>query len=528
MFCVLLATPVSTQPHVLSKVLFLIMGGAIFGYALLAGVFHTADSVGLEKREGTLGLLFLTDLRGYDVVLGKLIANSVRSLHGVLAVLPILAVPIVIGGISGGQFWRLVVAILSTLFFSLSFGLLCSVIATDFRSSLLGTVLGIGLLGVLYAVGWALWQMPGRTGWAVQQFSPLAAFHWAAAEPWQEPLMRNWWGRSIGWLWWFGFGALAVASFVVGRIRERVILSPPPAENPAVGRATGLVGYRQYQWADLLMRRPYAWFQCVLRPPALAFLLVYWTLIALVLAGFAASFVLSTHIARGHALEMVCVLLLILHQFLKVQVALAATRSLSEDRHSGALELLIVSCQGQEQIIAGHREAMWRQYSIPVAVLLGLQFLPVLRLGFGGLPPINAEILLMGALAIGAGFLLFDLDTLIRTGLRHALKENGPQAAFRASYLRVMLPGWIALLPGVVMLLVAGPGPNLGIYLILWMCVCAYALYRVQRRTQIDLEHGFMNLVTGLEFDTDEWALREDFRRAAMADVRPTQGGTYW
>ena len=39
---------------------------------------NTMDCISEEKREGTLGLLFLTDLKGYDVALGKLCANSVR------------------------------------------------------------------------------------------------------------------------------------------------------------------------------------------------------------------------------------------------------------------------------------------------------------------------------------------------------------------------------------------------------------------------------------------------------------------
>src|SRR5947209_6178624 len=37
------------------------------GAAACAGLFFTSDSLSQEKREGTLGLLFLTDLRGYDV-----------------------------------------------------------------------------------------------------------------------------------------------------------------------------------------------------------------------------------------------------------------------------------------------------------------------------------------------------------------------------------------------------------------------------------------------------------------------------
>ena len=48
-------------------------------YCLLEGTRLAADCRGEEKREGTLGLLFLTDLQGYDVVLGKYLATSPRS-----------------------------------------------------------------------------------------------------------------------------------------------------------------------------------------------------------------------------------------------------------------------------------------------------------------------------------------------------------------------------------------------------------------------------------------------------------------
>src|SRR5688572_25151683 len=69
-----------------------------FAYCLLDGARHTADCLSEEKRAGTLGLLFLTDLRPYDVVLGKLMASSLNSFYGLLAIFPPLAIPLVIGG----------------------------------------------------------------------------------------------------------------------------------------------------------------------------------------------------------------------------------------------------------------------------------------------------------------------------------------------------------------------------------------------------------------------------------------------
>ena len=56
------------------RTLFNVLIWLTFFAALASGLFLTADSISEEKREGTFGLLFLTDLRGYDVVLGKLLA----------------------------------------------------------------------------------------------------------------------------------------------------------------------------------------------------------------------------------------------------------------------------------------------------------------------------------------------------------------------------------------------------------------------------------------------------------------------
>ena len=77
----------ATQGHSL----FYTLSGLAFVYCLFVGARVTADCVSEEKREGTLGLLFLTDLKGWDVVLGKLVASSVNSFYGLLAVLPLLA-----------------------------------------------------------------------------------------------------------------------------------------------------------------------------------------------------------------------------------------------------------------------------------------------------------------------------------------------------------------------------------------------------------------------------------------------------
>src|SRR5262245_12909376 len=67
--------------------LFYTLSGLAFAYCLAIGARVTSDCLSEEKREGTLGLLFLTDLKGLDVVLGKLVASSLNSFYGLTAVL---------------------------------------------------------------------------------------------------------------------------------------------------------------------------------------------------------------------------------------------------------------------------------------------------------------------------------------------------------------------------------------------------------------------------------------------------------
>lgn len=103
---------------------------------LFAGRAFTADCLSEEKREGTLGLLFLTDLKGYDVVLGKLAATSLNGFYNLLAVLPVLAMPLLLGGVSRGQFWRVALILMDTFLFSLAIGMFSSATCREARRAM--------------------------------------------------------------------------------------------------------------------------------------------------------------------------------------------------------------------------------------------------------------------------------------------------------------------------------------------------------------------------------------------------------
>src|SRR5437773_10780553 len=87
-------------------------------FSAFAGVFLTADCLSEEKREGTLGLLFLTDLKGYDVVLGKFAGRAFNAFYGLMALLQVVGLPLLLVGVTGGEFWRMAFALMNGLFFS--------------------------------------------------------------------------------------------------------------------------------------------------------------------------------------------------------------------------------------------------------------------------------------------------------------------------------------------------------------------------------------------------------------------------
>lgn len=143
-------------PQHLGIALFVALAIVTYLYCILAGLRTTADCLSEEKREGTLGLLFLTDLRGYDIVFGKLAATSLNAFYGIMAVIPVMAIPILLGGVTVGEFWRVVACALNNMFFSLAVGMFCSSISREESKAMAATLMilvlfsgGLPMLGGL-------------------------------------------------------------------------------------------------------------------------------------------------------------------------------------------------------------------------------------------------------------------------------------------------------------------------------------------------------------------------------------------
>src|SRR5581483_5309054 len=134
---------------------------ALSGYTglvcIFAGPMFSANAIADERRDGTLQLLFLSTLNGADVVLGKFVSVSVYIFYGLLAVQPVMALPFIMGGVTGTEFIRVTLASLNALFFSLALGIFVSVVGRNTEKAVLRTVWALAfccvmlpLLGVLF------------------------------------------------------------------------------------------------------------------------------------------------------------------------------------------------------------------------------------------------------------------------------------------------------------------------------------------------------------------------------------------
>lgn len=77
---------------------------ALIGLILVVAPALTSDCISRERREGTLGLLFLTPLNAESIVAGKIVAHGLRAFTLWLAVLPILTIPFITGGVMAPEF----------------------------------------------------------------------------------------------------------------------------------------------------------------------------------------------------------------------------------------------------------------------------------------------------------------------------------------------------------------------------------------------------------------------------------------
>lgn len=342
------------------KYLFGTLKWMCFAFACAAGTFLTSDCLSEEKREGTLGLLFLTDLRGYDVVMGKLIATSLRSCYGLLAVFPVLGLTLMLGGVSGTEFWRTTGALSNALFFSLAAGVFISAISRDALKAMTGTLLlCVVVLGVpsLLDLWMADWDENKFTPWCTIA-SPIYGFYIAPASSATDFWTALAWPQAMGWLF------LALASVLVPRTWQDKSTSPSARGN-SFSRLFRFGGKkrrdaRREKW---LAKNPVVWLASRDRWAA-RFIRV---LVALA-AGLMIIFYLRLNNNQFVGMGQFIHGLLIFALF--IWVAAQSCRFFVEARHNGALELMLCTPLAPADVVSGAWLALRQMFLVPAVLLL--------------------------------------------------------------------------------------------------------------------------------------------------------------
>lgn len=409
------------------KEMLMVLGWLTFLFCTIEGFRSTADSLSEEKREGTLGLLFLTDLRGFDVVLGKFAGSSLSSFYGLLATVPALAITLLLGGVTGAEFWRVVLSLLNALFFSLSAGMFVSALSRDERKAWGATVALVAFAVV------ALPLLARATHWhAFGAFSPTAAFVASFDQSYSANPRRYWW--SVAGVQMVSWGCLVAASVLLPRSwqdsgqeqRRRRSRVQSPAE---LRRKSAVLTVNPVWWLTARNDKQRA-----------LWITVY-TAIALGIAGFALG---GGDGGVGWILFFCGVAL---HFAINVWVASEACYSFADARSSGAMELLLSTPLTVRQIVLGQQLAIKDFFFRPVVVLL---------IGEGAIAVVQMVLLAargeQGA-AIGVFFmvgitiawLLLDLFAVTRVGMWFGMNSASPTQALTKTILYVLvLPMLIA------------------------------------------------------------------------------------
>lgn len=421
--------------------LFYTLSSLAFIYSLCIGARVTSDCVSEEKREGTLGLLFLTDLKGLDVVLGKLVANSLNSFYGLLAVLPLLAVPLLLGGVTLVQYGHMVVVLLNAMFFSLSVGIFVSALSRNERKSLFGTMVLIlaptlipfcivffivAVLELIQTPAELMLFMPLLMANPIYPFLaslPLPALPFISFPTW------TFW-MSVGIVHVFSWLSLLVTAFILPMVWKDRPRAPKPAKGLSMiarwqNWARGNFEQRQRLRNVLLGRNPFLWLVSRDRlKPGYAWLFLL-AMLAVWLWGY-------WHYGQVmYDFYPLVPTIFLVHCFLKVWIISEVSHRLVEDQRNGAMELLLSTPLTMQQIFRGQQMALVRQFGFPVLALCLIELwafrhvLPV-----GQILPVQAV-------------LVADLFTLMWLSMRLSLTARSINEVLLKSLLLVLVLPWV-------------------------------------------------------------------------------------
>lgn len=391
-----------------------------------------ASTVAQEKDRRTFLLLLLSDLRDYEIVLGKLLGSLLPIILILLGTLPVLALLLLLGGITPGQVVQSWLIVATTALAAGSLGGLISLWRDRTFQSLALSVIALVLyfcaVRALGAFGSGEWNH--ATVW----LDPFRALQ-AVLEPPDErtPGIAPVWifmAVMVGW-------SIALNAWGIYKLRhwnpggEPIQQRESPTDEDQTDRvhAHAAPGRAREVWAN-----PIVWREIRTRAYGRRPLLVksaYFLVLALIVYAALSPLLDGQRIpfAAGYGLVPVTILSLLL-------VAAQAVTAITSERDGGALDLLLVTDLSPKEFIFGKLGGVLyntKEYAIPPLLLAATYAI----LGFLATPPANRPQLAasMNAANLAAvwGAILILLAFVLVLGVHIALRvTNSRQAVTNA------------------------------------------------------------------------------------------------
>lgn len=455
----------SASPLDMASAIFWGVSWLLFAWCAVAGAVLTADCLSRERRLGTLGLLFLSNLNGVDVVLGKAAAAVAQSFSVTVAVLPVLALPLLLGSLTWGQFVRMAVALVVTQVWSLAIGTWVSSGHHDGRKAVLTTLAVVGSILVGPYLAAQLTGAVGQPGLAdiFRIVSPLALAFAAAEGVWATGVGAVAFIRS---LWVVSATALISLMLASWRLQRTWNREAPDSfrragdgggvsgksnrmqsEAPLDDQAAAPYTNEQVRVASVrrvrFQRSPY---ESIARSGAH----VPWGFrCLLILVGCLWLGQVMKAVARGpgsdRAVFSVLFLCFALHVLVKVATAVIAAQRPSEDTAGGAMELLLTTPLQPGKIRLGHLDAMRGLMFITRLILTWVNVASAVVFAYGSTATMEDWLPFVIAFIAGIPCLWLDTRLIAELALICGVRRRQQTRAALEATAMVLVPGWVGM-----------------------------------------------------------------------------------
>jgi ABC-type transport system involved in multi-copper enzyme maturation permease subunit len=346
------------------------LGRSLEQFLCIAGLYFvvrvpalTAGVLAEERRNETLGLLFLSGMGPVEVFASKFLSAALVAFTGLLALFPMLALPFLIGGVPFDLFLATICSLPTLMLFALAISMLASVLAREEgAASVLAFSFGAALCVLppaIYSAQEYLSTGSAPSSWWLR-LSPAYGprLLWTSFRTGFLPGQKIEFWRNLVVTWAWSATALAAAAFALKQIwRER----------GEEDRTSGWLGrWREFAHGNRESRRqlaqawlegnPFVWLAARDRQPV--------TLGTLAIGGIVLGWVLCWTVwpRQWPGVQNFFITATLLNLTVGWFIRHTAARALGQARRDGAYELLLTTSLSPEEIVWGTLEALRWQF----------------------------------------------------------------------------------------------------------------------------------------------------------------------